>query len=58
MIEINNIVKSFGDFTAINDLSIKVKDSSIYADLSDITEQAKQHCLRSSPEFICLTAAA
>jgi ABC-2 type transport system ATP-binding protein len=30
MIEINNIVKSFGDFTAINDLSIKVKDSSIY----------------------------
>ncbi len=30
MIEINNLTKKFGDFTAIQDISFKVEDSSIY----------------------------
>ncbi|MGN1124499.1 MAG: ABC transporter ATP-binding protein [Eubacterium sp.] len=30
MIEINNVTKKFGDFTAIEDISLKVEESSIY----------------------------
>lgn len=42
MIEIKNITKKYGDFTAIEDISFNVENHQ-FTGLSVITGQAKQH---------------
>lgn len=42
MIEIKNVTKKYGNYVAVEDISFKVEESSIYG-LSAITAQAKPH---------------
>lgn len=55
MIEVVNVTKKFGDFTAIQDLNFKVSDGSIYG-LIGYNGAGKTTLLKTITEFTSLTA--